>query len=149
MPSRRPSASGPAEAAPSPAALFAALPASFRTAAVDFAAGPFARLTYAYPARPPARLDLAVLPVPMRQEVAYWLHTLAVAGERVNSWALAGWVRVAAAVAADGSVSSFTALSTGSGWRRPAAATTTGITGCRRPATSTTTGPPSPGCTRR
>ena len=49
--------------------------------------------------------------MPMRQEVAYWLHTLAVAGERVNSWALAEWVRVAAAVAADGSVSSFTALS--------------------------------------
>ena len=111
MPSRRPSASGRAEAAPGPAALFAALPSSFQVAAVDFTAGPFARLTYAYPARPPARLDLAVLPVPMRQEVAYWLHTLAVAGERVNSWVLAGWVRVAAAVAADGSVSSFAALS--------------------------------------
>ena len=47
----------------------------------------------------------------MRQEVACWLHTLAAAGERVNSWVLAGWVRVAAGVAADGSVSSFTALS--------------------------------------
>ena len=47
----------------------------------------------------------------MRQEVAYWLHTLAVAGERVNSWMLAEWVRVAAGVAADGGVSSFTALS--------------------------------------
>ena len=111
MPSRRPSASGPPEAAPSPAALFAALPSSFQTAAVDFAAGPFARLTYAYPARPPARLDLAVLPEPMRQEVGYWLHTLAVAGERVNSWVLAGRVRVAVAVAAGGGVSSFTALS--------------------------------------
>jgi len=91
--------------------LFAALPASFQVAAVDFAAEPFVPLTYAYPARPPARLDLTVLPVPMRQEVAYWLHTLAVAGERVNSWALGGWVRIAAAVAADGSVSSFTGLS--------------------------------------
>ncbi|MGH3123788.1 MAG: hypothetical protein ACRDND_22595, partial [Streptosporangiaceae bacterium] len=111
MPSRRPSASGPADAAPSPAALFAALPDSFRTAAVDFTAEPFARLTYAYPARPPARLELAALPGPMRQEVAYWLHTLAVAGERVNSWALAEWVRVAVGVTADGSVSSFTALS--------------------------------------
>ena len=80
MPSRRPSASGPPEAAPSPAALFAALPSSFQTAAVDFTAGPVARLTYAYPARPPARLDLDGLPVPRRQEVAYWLHTLAVAG---------------------------------------------------------------------
>jgi integrase len=111
MPSRRPSASGPPEAAPSPAALFAALPASFQTATVDFTAEPFARLTYAYPARPPARLELAALPEQMRQEAGYWLHTLAVAGERVNSWALAEWVRVAAAVAADGSVSSFTALS--------------------------------------
>ena len=111
MASRRPSASGQPEAAPGPAALFAALPASFQTATVDFAAGPFARLTYAYPARPPARLELAALPVPMRQEAGYWLHTLAVAGERVNSWVLAEWVRVAAAVAADGSVSSFTGLS--------------------------------------
>ena len=110
MPSRRPSASGRPEAAPSPAALFAALPAGFQTVAVDFTAGPFARLTYAYPARPPARLDLAVLPVPMRQEVAYWLHTLAVAGERVNSRALAEWVRIAAAVAAATGISSFTGL---------------------------------------
>src|SRR5512140_7172 len=110
MPDRQPPA--PRGVGPSgPAMLFAALPASFQVAAVDFAAQPFARLTYAYPARPPARLDLAVLPVPMRQEVAYWLHTLAVAGERVNSWALAEWVRIAAAVAADGRVSSFTVLS--------------------------------------
>lgn len=111
MPSRRPSASGPPDAAPSPAALFAALPASFQTATADFTTEPFARLTYAYPARPPARLELAVLPVPMRQEVAYWLHTLAVAGERVNSWALAEWVRIAAAVAAGQDLSSFTGLS--------------------------------------
>jgi integrase len=110
VPSRRPSASGRPDAAPSPAALFAALPASFQEA-IDFTAEPFARLTYAYPARPPARLELAALPEAMRQEVAYWLHTLAVAGERVNSWALAEWVRVAAGVAADGGVSSFTGLS--------------------------------------
>ncbi len=113
MPSRRPSASrGPDAAASGPAALFAALPASFQVAAVDFTAGPFARITYAYPARPPARLDLGPLPGPLRQEVAYWLHTLAAAGERVNSWALAEWVRVAAAVAAAGTgISSFTGLS--------------------------------------
>jgi integrase len=110
VPSRRPSASGSPDTAPSPAALFAALPDSFRTATVDFTAEPFARLTYAYPARPPARLDLAVLPVPMRQEAGYWLHTLAVAGERVNSWALAEWVRVAAAVAAGQDLCSFTGL---------------------------------------
>jgi len=65
VPSRPPSASRPPDAAPGPAALFAALPDSFQTEAVDFTAAPFARLTYAYPARPPARLDLAVLPVPM------------------------------------------------------------------------------------
>ena len=47
----------------------------------------------------------------MRQEVAYWLHTLAVAGERVNSWVLAEWVRVAAAVAAGQDLCSFTGLS--------------------------------------
>ena len=67
---------------------------------MDFAAEPFTRLTYAYPARPPARLELAALPGQMRQEAGYWLHSLAVAGERVNSCALAEWVRVAAAVAA-------------------------------------------------
>ena len=72
MPSRRPSASGPPDAAPSPAALFAALPASFRSATVDFTAEPFARLTYAYPARPPARLALAALPEPMRQYATSW-----------------------------------------------------------------------------
>ena len=91
--------------------LFAALPGSFRTATVDFTAEPFARLTYAYPGRAPARLDLAVLPEPMRQEAGYWLHTLAMAGERVNSWALAEWVRVAAAVAAGQDLCSFTGLS--------------------------------------
>ena len=111
MPSRRPSASGPPDAAPSPAALFAALPASFRTATVDFTAEPFARLTYAYPARPPARLELAALPEQMRQEAGYWLHTLAVAGERVNSWALAEWVRVAAAWPPRQDLCSFTGLS--------------------------------------
>ena len=67
--------------------------------------------TYAYPSRPLATVDLGVLPAPMRQEVAHWLHTLAVAGERVNSWALADWVRVAAAVAAGQDLCSFTSLS--------------------------------------
>ena len=47
----------------------------------------------------------------MRQEAGYWLHTLAVAGERVNSWALAEWVRVAAGVAAGQDLCSFTGLS--------------------------------------
>src|SRR6266545_3380063 len=52
-----------------------------------------------------------MLPGPMRQEAGYWLHTLAVAGERVNSRALAEWVRVAAAVAAGQDLCSFTGLS--------------------------------------
>jgi len=86
------------------------LPASFQTVRADFAAEPFTRLTYAYPARPPARLDLARLPGPMRQEVAYWLHTLAVAGERVNSWALAQCVRIAAPSAPPTALSSFPGL---------------------------------------
>ena len=113
MLSRPPSASpgSPADAPPSPAALFAALPASFQAPTADFAAEPFARLTYACPSRPPARLNLAALPEPMRQELAYWLHTLAQAGERVNSWALAEWVRIAAAVAAGQGLCSFTGLS--------------------------------------
>ncbi len=112
MPSRRPSAApGPATPPASPEVLFAALPAVFQAPVVEFAAEPFARLTYAYPSRPPATVDLGVLPAPMRQEVAYWLHTLAVAGERVNSWALADWVRIAAAVAAGQGLRSFTGLS--------------------------------------
>src|SRR5260370_31737281 len=101
MPSRRPSAApGPAAPPASPEVLFAALPAVFQAPVVEFAAGPFARLTYAYPSRPPATVDLGVLPAPMRQEVAYWLHTLAVAGGRVNSLALAGSGRLPAAVPA-------------------------------------------------
>ncbi len=87
--------------------LFAALPASFRTSVVQFADEPFRGLTYAYPSRRPALVDLRVLPKPMRQEVLHWLHTLSVAGERVNSWVLGEWVRVAAAVRG---VCSFTGL---------------------------------------
>src|SRR5258708_28790910 len=99
MPSRRPSAApGPAAPPASPEVLFAALPAVFQAPVVEFAAEPFARLTYAYPSRPPATADLGVLPAPMRQEVAYWLHTLAVAGGRGNSWALGRWGPIAPAV---------------------------------------------------
>src|SRR5216683_1798705 len=105
MPSRQPSASPPGSQSWLPA-----LPPGFQTPVVEFAREPFARLTYAYPSRRPATVDLGVLPAPMRQEVAYWLHTLAVAGERVNSWALAEWVRVAAAVAAGQDLCSFTGL---------------------------------------
>src|SRR6266702_2085243 len=110
MPDRQ--APAPMEAVPSgPAMLLAAVAPGFQTAAVRFTSEPFRRVTYAYPSRPPARLELAALPEPMRQEAGYWLHTLAVAGERVNSWALAEWVRVAAAVAAGQDLCSFTGLS--------------------------------------
>jgi integrase len=99
-------------AAPSgPATLLAGVPPQFQTAVVRFSGEPFRRVTYAYPSRPPATVDLAGLPEQMRREVAYWLHTLAVAGERVNSWALAEWVRVAGAVAAGQDLCSFTDLS--------------------------------------
>src|SRR5260370_118636 len=112
MPRRRPSAArGPAAPPASPEVLFAAWPAVFQAPVVEFAAGPSGRLAAAYRCRPPGTGDLGVLPAPMRQEVAYWLHTLAVAGERVNSWALAGWVRIAAAVAAGQDLRSFTGLS--------------------------------------
>ncbi len=110
MPDRQPPA--PLGAVPSgPAMLLAAVPPSFQTAVVRFTSEPFRRVTYAYPSRPPATVDLGVLPGPMRQEVAYWLHTLAVAGERVNSWVLGEWVRIAAAVAAGQDLCSFTGLS--------------------------------------
>jgi integrase len=75
--------------------LLADLPAAFCVDAVDFTAEPFTRLTYAYPGRRPARLALGRLPAPMRAELLFWLHSLHVGGERVNSWALVEWVRVA------------------------------------------------------
>ena len=96
---------------PGPAMLLAAVPPSFQAAVVRFTSEPFRRVTCAYPSRPPATVDLGVLPGPMRQEAAYWLHTLAVAGERVNSWVLGEWVRIAAAVAAGQDLCSFTGLS--------------------------------------
>ena len=45
---------------------------------------------------PPARLDLTRLPGRCARRWRTGLHTLAVAGEQVNSWALAEWVRIAA-----------------------------------------------------
>src|SRR5260370_17481261 len=102
MPSRQPAASPPGSQSWLPA-----LPPGFQTPVVEFAREPFARLTYAYPSRRPATVDLGVLPAPMRQEVAYWLHTLAVAGERGNSWALARWVPVPPPVAPRHALSPF------------------------------------------
>ena len=62
---------------------------------------PFSEVTYAYPWRPAARVSLDGLPEPMRHELAWWLWSLHGGGERVNSWTLQAWVRVAAALAAD------------------------------------------------
>jgi integrase len=86
-----------------PAALVAQIPAGFKSAAgvIDFRTAPFSEVTYAYPLRPAARVALTGLPEPMRHELAWWLSLLHAGGERVNSWALQAWVRVAAALAAD------------------------------------------------
>lgn len=68
---------------------------------IDFTEPPFSEVTYAYRARPAARIALDGLPESMRHELSWWLWSLHVGGERVNSWSLLGWVRVAATLAAD------------------------------------------------
>src|SRR5260370_38320500 len=102
MPRRQPSASPPGWQSWLPA-----LPPGFQTPVVEFAREPFARLTYAYPSRRPATVDLGVLPAPMRQEGAYWPHTLAGAGGRGSSWARAEGAPVPAAGGAGQAPSSF------------------------------------------
>jgi len=97
------------------AALGAQLPAAFDLSApvIDFRSAPFSEVTYAYPRRTAARVVLDGLPEPMRHELVWWLCSLHGGGERVNSWALQQWVRVAAALAADPKrgVESFACLS--------------------------------------
>ena len=97
------------------AALGAQLPAAFELSApvIDFTAAPFSEVTYAYPRRPAARVALDGLPEPMRHELLWWLCSLHAGGERMNSWTLQQWVRVAAALAADPKrpVDSFACLS--------------------------------------
>ena len=68
---------------------------------IDFTAPPFSEVTYAYRARPAARISLDGLPESMRHELLWWLCSLHAGGERVNSWSLLGWVRVAVTLAAD------------------------------------------------
>jgi len=108
-----PAPGGPFAAAA--AALVAQLPAEFAllVPVIDFTEAPFSEVTYAYPSRPAARVALAGLPESMRHELAWWLCSLHVGGERVNSWALQQWVRVAAVLAADPKrlVDSFACLS--------------------------------------
>ncbi|MGH9186053.1 MAG: hypothetical protein ACRD0U_09605, partial [Acidimicrobiales bacterium] len=89
---------------PSPVeALAAAVPEPFQLSGevIRFGDEPWRALTYAYVVRWPARMDVSALPDGMRQELAWWLYSLRVDGERVNSHVLVSWVKVAAAVAAD------------------------------------------------
>jgi len=68
---------------------------------VDFDVDPWRALAYAYPCRPAARVDVSALPKTMRHELAWWLYSLRVGGERVNSHVLVSWVKVAASVSGD------------------------------------------------
>ena len=101
------------------AALVEQVPAGFDVSArvIDFTEAPFCEVTYAYPCRPAARVSLHGLPQPMRHELLWWLWSLHVGGERVNSWTLQLWVRVAVALAVEPkrSVDSFVCLSV-EGW---------------------------------
>jgi integrase len=93
----------------------AAAPAGFQLSAgvIDFTEAAFSEVTYAYPGRPAARVSLHGLPQPMRDELLSWVCSLHAGGERVNSWTLQLWVRVAVALAAEPkrSVDSFACLS--------------------------------------
>jgi len=97
------------------AALGAQLPAAFDLSVplIDFRSAPFSEVTYAYSSRPAARVLLDGLPEPMRHELLWWLWSLHGGGERMNSWTLQQWVRVAAALVADPQrgVDSFACLS--------------------------------------
>ena len=100
---------------PGVVALVERIPAGFERAAgvIDFRTAPFSQVTYAYRSRPAARVALVGLPEPMRHELVWWLSLLHAGGERVNSWTLQAWVRVAAALAVDPKrvVDSFACLS--------------------------------------
>jgi integrase len=84
------------------AALIEQVPAGFDRSApvIDFTEAPFSAMSYAYPSRPAARVWIDGLPEPMRHELLWWLCSLHAGGERVNSWTLQLWVRVAAGAAA-------------------------------------------------
>jgi integrase len=97
------------------AALVERVPVWFEFSAgvIDFTEAPFCEVTYAYPCRPAARVSLDGLPEPMCHELLWWLWSLHGGGERVNSWTLALWVRVAVALAVEPKrwVDSFVCLS--------------------------------------
>ena len=81
----------------------AGVPESFRIPGdvVDFGVDPWRALAYAYSCRPAARVNVSALPEAMHHELAWWLHSLHVGGERVNSHVLASWVKIADGVSAD------------------------------------------------
>ncbi|MGH2926616.1 MAG: tyrosine-type recombinase/integrase, partial [Solirubrobacteraceae bacterium] len=97
------------------AALVAQLPDAFTlcTSGIDLDAAPFSEVIHRYSWRRAPRISVAELPEPMRCELAWWLWSLHAGGERVTPWALAAWVKVAAAVASDPerAVDSFVCLS--------------------------------------
>lgn len=88
-------------------ALLSGLPAAFRTSRFVFDAEPWRSVSYSYPVRPAATVDVSRLPAPMRAELAWWLHSLQMGGERVNSWNVAAWVKLAEAASAQAGVMSF------------------------------------------
>lgn len=85
-------------------ALVSNLPAPFLppSGVFDFRVAPWSEVAYAYPSRPAARLDASMLPEAMRHELAWWLCSLHRGGERVNSYHLLDWVKVAASLSSDG-----------------------------------------------
>ena len=115
MADRLPPSSAPERASRTAAALVEQLPAGFELSAgaIDFRSAPFSEVTYAYSSRPAARVTLDGLPEPMRHELRWWLCSLHGGGERVNSWTLQLWVKVAAMLVADPKreVDSFASLS--------------------------------------
>ena len=109
---------------------------------IDFTEAPFCEVTYAYLSRPPARVLLHGLPEPMRHELAWWLCSLHSGGERVNSWIVGAWVKVAAALAADPgrAADSFACLSVESGCTPRAGSSMTAGAACQAERLSTPTG---------
>ena len=97
------------------AALVAQLPDAFAlcTPVIDLDHAPFSEVVHRYSWRRAPSISVAGLPEPMRCELSWWLWSLHTGGERVTPWALAAWVKVAAAVASDPAraVDSFVCLS--------------------------------------
>ena len=87
--------------------LLSDVPLEFRASLFTFDTEPWRCITYTYPERPAARVDASRLLGSMRAELNWWLWSLHVSGEHVNSWNLAAWVRLAEAVTAGAGLTSF------------------------------------------